>query len=268
MRTPCWPITCPPAPVKDYAGDRAKALWAFDKEMAEAIDRYAADQKTKAYQMVTFVEDGVALEGAAKGYAAIRFEPTKEDEKVFKLAGTYLDRTPAALSNQPALTGHSATPLYFECMGGPLVQIAPDTFRLRCGKFFPETATELQMLACSRGDEKYRAAFQPGKISVPANTEGRPQKITFQKIPDQIVGAKSILLKATSDANLPVEFFVKYGPAEVEGNRLVLGAIPPRSRFPVKVVVVAYQWGRMKSPPVQTATPVEQVFFIRRAAEK
>lgn len=227
--------------------------------------RYGADQKTKAYQMVTFVQDGVALEGAGKGYADIRFDPTQQDERVFTLTGTYLDQTPAALPNQPALTGHSTTPLHFECMGGPLVQIAPDTFRLRCSKFFPTGATEMQMLACSRGDEKYRAAFQPGKIKVPANKEGRPQKITFQKIPNQVAGTRSILLEAASDADLPVEFFVKYGPAEVEGNRLVLGEVPPRGKLPIEVCVVAYQYGRMREPKVQAAQPVEQTFLVEAA---
>jgi hypothetical protein len=105
-------------------------------------------------------------------------------------------------------------------------------------------------------------AFQPGIVPVSVNKAGSPQKITFEPIPDQAVGTREVTLRATADSRLPVEFYVKYGPAEVEGNRLVLGAIPPRSRLPMKICVVAYQWGRMKGPPIQSAQSVEQTFSI------
>jgi hypothetical protein len=39
-------------------------------------------------------------------------------------------------------------------------------------------------------------------------------------------------------------------------------AIPPRSRFPVKVTVVAWQWGRSIEPKLKSADPVERTFWI------
>jgi hypothetical protein len=254
----------PPAPYEDYTGDRTKAVWAFDQEMAETFDRYAADQKTKAYQMVAFTQDGKALDDLEKGTVEIRFEPNENDEMVFKLAGTYLEQTPAALPNQPALLGHSNRPIEFLCMGGPVVQTASDTFRLRFNRFYPRAPTVIELLAYSAGDDDYRMALQPGHIKLAANQEGRPQTITFLAIPNQSVGAKSLQLQAKSDARLPVEFYVKYGPAEVEGNRLLLGQIPPRSKLPIEVCVVAYQSGRMREPRVQAARSIERVFLIDR----
>lgn len=56
--------------------------------------------------------------------------------------------------------------------------------------------------------------------------------------------------------------YVKSGPAEVDGNRLVLTSVPPGARFPVKVTVVAWQYGIPGS--VQTAAPVEREFYIVR----
>jgi len=53
---------------------------------------------------------------------------------------------------------------------------------------------------------------------------------------------------------------VKEGPAEIEGNKLVFTRIPPRSKFPLKVTVVAWQYGL--AGEVQTAEPVERSFFI------
>jgi hypothetical protein len=70
-------------------------------------------------------------------------------------------------------------------------------------------------------------------------------------------------LPATCDSGRVVDYFVLAGPTEVAGNRLTLTQIPPRAKFPVKVTVVACQWGRSVAPLLQTATPVEQSFFIQ-----
>ena len=56
--------------------------------------------------------------------------------------------------------------------------------------------------------------------------------------------------------------YVKEGPAELQDNRLVFTKIPPRSKFPVKVTVVAWQYGI--AGQVQTAEPVERSFFITK----
>jgi hypothetical protein len=62
-----------------------------------------------------------------------------------------------------------------------------------------------------------------------------------------------------------VYYYVREGPAEVRGDTLVFTPIPPRSKFPVKVTVVAWQWGRSVEPKVQTAAPVEMTFSITRS---
>jgi hypothetical protein len=45
-------------------------------------------------------------------------------------------------------------------------------------------------------------------------------------------------------------------------NVLRFTAIPSRARFPVKVTVGAYQFGRQVEPKVQSAEPVFQEFLI------
>jgi hypothetical protein len=45
-------------------------------------------------------------------------------------------------------------------------------------------------------------------------------------------------------------------------DQLVFTRIPPRSKFPVKVTVVAWQYGQMTTPEFQTAEPVGRSFFI------
>jgi hypothetical protein len=59
-----------------------------------------------------------------------------------------------------------------------------------------------------------------------------------------------------------VHYYVREGPAEVEGDQLIFTAIPPRAKWPVKVTVVAWQYGRTAEPRVKSAVPVERSFFI------
>jgi hypothetical protein len=93
---------------------------------------------------------------------------------------------------------------------------------------------------------------------------GADQQITFPEIPDQKAGAVSLALHAVSDAGLPVHYYVREGPASVENGTLTFTPIPPRSKFPVEVTVVAWQWGRSASPEVKTATPVTRTFVIQK----
>jgi len=121
----------------------------------------------------------------------------------------------------------------------------------------------LQIMAYHEGDARYAYAEQPCQIVFPEkNTNGRPQKINFPRIPDQPRSAQSVELHATADSGLPVEYFVRQGPAELEGTRLKFTPIPPRAKFPIKVTVTAYQWGRPLEPLVQSAQPVEQTFLL------
>jgi hypothetical protein len=54
------------------------------------------------------------------------------------------------------------------------------------------------------------------------------------------------------------------GPAEVDGGILKFTPIPPRAKFPVKVTVVAWQYGRPTEPKLKTAEPVARKFLIER----
>jgi hypothetical protein len=97
---------------------------------------------------------------------------------------------------------------------------------------------------------------------VPRNETGNEQSITVEEIADQKNDASSLKLSANSSAGLPVQFFVREGPAEVDGETLKLLLIPPRAKYPVKVTVVAWQWGRSAEPRVKMAAPVERTFSI------
>lgn len=107
--------------------------------------------------------------------------------------------------------------------------------------------------------------MQPGQLVIPAKlTVGRAQKIVFPEIGNRKHGTSTIALGATSDSGLPVEYYVVAGPAEADGSALRVTEIPVKSKYPVKITVVAYQWGRTVEPLYQSAEPVEQTFWIER----
>jgi hypothetical protein len=75
---------------------------------------------------------------------------------------------------------------------------------------------------------------------------------------------KSITLAASSSAGIPVYYYVKEGPAEIKTNKLEFTKIPIRSKYPVKVIVVAWQYGRIAGDKIKSAEPIKQSFYISK----
>ena len=123
---------------------------------------------------------------------------------------------------------------------------------------------DIWICATHPGDDQFKSAVQQACIKLPRNTDGPDQAITFDPIPNQKFGPGSVQLSARSSAGLPVHFFVREGPAELNGKILRLVAAPPRSKFPMHVTVVAWQWGRSVAPLVKSAAMVEQSFEINK----
>jgi hypothetical protein len=255
------PAKFPAAPYTKYRGDRKQAYWFFDAETAHAAELFAGDRKTRQPQMLTFVQDRKPLP-VSQGAATLRFEP-ENDGITFRVAGVFMAEMPKELVGGGAPLGHAPGPIAFRLIAGPAVQLGHDRFRLQFNR--GDVGGTVWIEAEHPGDERYRHAVQPAQLTIPARlTQGKAQTITFPKILNQRVGEDSIELRATSDSKLPVEYYVVSGPAEVEGHNLRITAIPVRSRYPVKVTVVAYQWGRTEGPIYQSATPVELTFQIER----
>ena len=136
-----------------------------------------------------------------------------------------------------------------------------DLSALRMGMYNKRRTGDICLLAGNDGDKHYKSTVQELSFRIPyRNTEGKRQHILFPGLDDVRKGTETISLHATSDCGLPVYYYVKEGPAEIEGNKLVFTRIPPRSKFPLKVTVVAWQYGL--AGEVQTAEPVERSFFI------
>jgi hypothetical protein len=154
---------------------------------------------------------------------------------------------------------HSSAPILVKNVSGPLVATGPNTLRLQLDALSPD-AGRATFVAYSVGDAEYRYTEKVGMMprGWKGFSNGKPQTITFPPI------GKDLELKATSDAGLPMEYYVASGPAVVVGGKLKIEDLPARAKFPMTVRVVAYQMGRGIEPLVQTAKPVEQTIQIER----
>ena len=251
-----------PAPYSQYKGDKHDAFWYFDGEMAELTEAIYRQDHDLLPQYVSFMQAGepVPYNPASHVTLSARFLP-EADGVTFRLKAVYTDSLRSSLTKE-----HAVSIPRISRICGPVRQTDDTTFVLnfyRMGMNNKKRTASITLVASADGDRQYKECVQELSFSIPYPlTEGRRQHILFPGIENVSADAKSVPLRATSDCGLPVYYYVKEGPAEVEGNELVLKKIPPRSKFPLKVTVVAWQYGL--SGKVQTAEPVERIFYIQR----
>lgn len=245
-----------------YKGDKNHAFWYFDKEMADATEKYYANERGKTEQYIGFEQKGKLITFNPKSHVRMfpSFQP-EADGVTFHLKAVYTDTLRNEYSKE-----HSTHPIRMSRICGPVEVVNDTTFTVRfyrMGLDNPKRTGGICLMASVKQDHKYRSAVQQVEIRIPyRNKEGISQRIIFPKLSDVKASVKEISLNGTADSGLPVYYYVKEGPAEIKGDKLVLTKIPPRAKFPVKVTVVAWQYGRSGEPKVQTAEAVEQSFYI------
>lgn len=250
-----------PAPYHRYKGDRHDAFWYFDREMAELTEEIYRQDHDLLPQYVSFVQAGELVPYNPKAHVTLsaRFLP-EADGVTFRLKAAYTDSLRASMTEQ-----HAATVPCISRICGPVKQMDDTTFVLsfyRMGTTNKKRTASITLVASADGDRHYKECVQELSFQVPYPlTEGKRQHILFPGLEDVEAGTASLPLQAVSDCGLPVYYYVKEGPAEIADGKVVFTPIPPRSKFPLKVTVVAWQYGL--SGKVQTAEPVERSFYIR-----
>jgi hypothetical protein len=260
-----------------YTGDTTQAFWFFDEELVRATEYYESVYRNMKAQLLGYSQDGKTIRQQNTHLQVDASFHTAEDGVTFNLKGVFLDTVPGE-SERPsmwtglpvgAVIGHANTtvPVTIDIVAGPCKKINDSTFRLDLQKEAVSNPKNyvITFIARHPGDATYKPAVQQAQIIVPPkNTAGKEQHIAFEKLPDCTTATKTVSLKASSDASLLLYFYVKEGPAQINGNTVQLTAVPPRARFPVKVTVVAWQYGRSTEPAIQSAEPIEQSFYINR----
>jgi hypothetical protein len=288
-----WHLGAPPsaeaAAVSRYRGKKDHAFWAFDGEMAEAIETFQARFRGQPPVLIGYKQkDGLTPPVPDHAMVHLKFQQI-EDGLTFKFSGGFWDRVPPTpdgkrsewddwLSEgirsiaQGDAISHPQDELEKLAMApicGPVLQIASDTFEIRFNRIGfdnPKRCNDIWLCLTYPGDRKYKKMVQQAELRFPLkNTRGETQQIDFPQIPDQQArtSLSPIQLNATSTARVPVYYYVREGPAEVDDRGILsFTAIPPRSKFPIAVTVVAWQWGRSIQPLLQSAEPVERTFLI------
>ena len=250
----------PPVRYRDCTPGQKSLPWYFDEACAKAA--YAmADVNWNAQSQLSVFADaaGQPIPFNARGITGPLPVTMEEDGITFALHSVFLDKLPDYFVGGGRAIGHAAEQPVIEWLCGAFVPLGNNRFQLALGRTGNSGG---YVRVWHPGNAAYRLSTRPGKIVFEPNKTGKAQKITFTPIPDQKAGVKEIRLHATSDSGMPVRFFVRAGPAEIHGNRLVFTPIPPRSKMPLTVTVVAWQWGRASAPAVQTAESVEQCFQL------
>lgn len=294
------PASAPAAPVADYRGNRDEAYWAFDAEMAAAIAAFQSRFRNQAPVLLGYAQhDGLTRPTPDHAMVHLKFEPM-EDGLTFRLRGDFWDRVPGDGKVNPgngqegtsewgnwldggAGTVRADTPvahpatwqageLSIRRICGPVIQTAVDTFAIRfdrAGTINKKRSNDIWFALTWPGDGQYKPMVQQAELRFPlTNREGQAQTLTFAGIADQPARAAMppLQLNATSSAGVPVHYYVREGPAEVsEQGVLTFAAMPPRSKYPIRVTVVAWQWGRSIAPMMKSAEPVERSFLITAA---
>ena len=261
----------PPAPYGKYAGEKAKAAWHFDRELAEATVAYHAGQFGKKDQFIKWADPYWVDAGARFFFTRVKWVG---DGQSFEVHPVYADAYPSQhggrgprwpKAGQPV--GHADVPIRIKPVSGPLVATGPNTFRIRYDALTPATeGSRATFMAYSAGDAEYRYTEHVGMLprGFRGLGRGKAQTITFPAIANLKADGGEVELKATSDAGLPVEYYVAYGPAQVAGNKLKVCEVPARATFPIEVKVVACQFGSGVEPLVRTADPVAQTIRIEK----
>lgn len=253
--------TAPPTRYKLYSGNKYYSSWCFDKEMASLTEIYYARAGGKKSQYLGFYQNDSLMIPKA-GLAAYNFSFLPLADGIsFHLKSEFTDSSKLKLTDKHASSGISITRI---C--GPVKKIDDTTFQIsfyRMGFNSPKRSNDIWLLARSKGDAIYKSAVQQLDMRFPiANKEGKEQHIEFSPLSDQKSTAKTLRLQATSDIGLPVHYYVRQGPAEIRDNQLLFTGIPPRSKFPIRVTVVAWQYGTSIEPKIKSAEPVIQEFNI------
>jgi hypothetical protein len=250
------------SPLANAAGELRAAPWFFDRELAEAaVALMDHGRWDRANQIVAFANlDGTPATFSKSGIVdPVPYELADDGVTVARIETTFLDRLPANFTQAGMLLTHAAGgPRTIERISG-VFAVENGTYRIELNRGYPDTPNFIAVR--HPGDAQHRPSVQPGRFVPPTHT-GREQQITFARIADQIVGTKSVPLRAASSAGLKVRFYVRSGPARVVGEDLVLLPLPPRGRLPAKVTVVAWQLGR---EGVAAAKSVEQTFALTPA---
>lgn len=289
-------------------------FWCFDEDMARRIETYQGKHFRKTPCLIAYnqsttprVVGAQVAQNNNHVQCRLAFIPLN-DSLDFELSSSFLTTIPAVsgrcagwMSTTDPTTGAVTNGVVGATIGypadnslsvidrtiGPIAKLGKDPvtgitkFRMSLERGLGATATNYAQYfvfsVAHPGDAIYKSSVLQADMSVSVyNTTGLAQTITFPQIANVSTILNPITLNATSNLGMPVQYFVREGPAKIENGKVVFTTIPQGAKLPIKVTVVAWQWGRnadlaarMTAPGVpypgqtiQTAPQIENTFYI------
>lgn len=289
-------------------------FWCFDEDMARRIEVHQSAYFRKTPCLIAYNQSttpGVVGSAVAQTnnhvQCTLKFIPLN-DSLDFELSSSFLDEIPSVssrcvnfMNTTDTITGNLLYPsvgtkighpsdnslsvidrecnMFTKLRKNPVTGIT--TFRMSLDRGLPSTATNYQQFAifsvAHPGDAIYKASVLQADMSIGVrNTSGLSQTINFPQLADVSNILRPVVLNATSNLDMPVQYYVQEGPVRIVNNRLVFTPLPQSAKLPVKVTVVAWQWGRnadlaarmtsatvpFPGQQIQTAKPVSNTFYI------
>jgi hypothetical protein len=307
----------PRAAVAAYTGPINETYWCFDEDMAKQVEDIQNKYFGKTPCLIAYNQTSTkgvvgpqVPQNSNHVQCALSFYPLN-DSLDFELSSSFLRSIPALsprcqgwmktidtvtqVATTPAIGTVITAPLDTTLSEivrtiGPFTCLRKDattgitTFRMTLERGLATYYNNYNQTAIFSvthpGDSKYKASVLQAEVYISVrNTGTYSQTITFPQLPNVSDISTPVALTATSDRGLPVQYFVREGPAQVvytsAGAKLKFTQIPPGTKYPMKVTVVAWQWGRdaglaariaapspLPGQTVSTATPVENTFYI------
>ena len=235
--------------------------WYPNEDLARDARSMAAINWKATSQLPAFLDAAgkpvpMTYQGITRPVALI----TGEDGITFDIRGGLLPSIPAGFvgAGEP-LAAASGTPTV-EWIAGSVAPAEKGRLRIALDRTWPHGPVCVGLRHLGTAD--IRDVIQPGYLELTPNSEGAPQSIQFDPMADQPVGTTQVPLTAKASSGMKVGYFVVAGPAIIAGDSLQITPLPPRTRFPVEIIVTAWQWGRSSEPRVQTAKPVTRKFRL------
>jgi hypothetical protein len=248
-----------PVSYSEATPEQRNGAWFFTERLAREAQRISRTNWNARTSLPGFVA------GEGTTVKPFSFNSVTEvivtTDGVFDVDAEFLSTIPEGFqaAGEPLAKAETAPSVEWIC--GPFAPTGDGRFRVALDRTW-KTGAAAYLIAKSNGDSTTRPAVQPAVVRLMENTEGTPQQITFEPMDDLKVGSAPILLRASSNSGLPVEFSVLAGPAVIRDGKLELTAIPPRAKFPVEIKVAAWQWGRATEPRVKTSDMIIHTFRV------
>lgn len=282
-----------PAPYSAYKGPKNRALWYPNEELARTMQQTMVKECASKFEMFTLKDRAGQPLSLAESPQITIANPQEllEKDGRFTLKMQALKTPPMICTNKskdhakdlnaehplknvafPGMTELpvSSLPVQVDLNGAPIEQVAgPDfTFRLKPHRLAPDPGgfNMFFMHFYKEGNAEFAAASRNVQMAWYPNGRKIPglkdQKITFPKLADVAKATLRMKLAATSSSGLPVSYFVRQGPAIVEGSQLVITQVPVKDLKPIRITLGACQVGLWQNNGYRAAPTVYQSFSL------